>query len=94
MLGGPLKAGVGAGLVYHGPYMLEAGTDDLHPADELSLSVGVDGSSQRGAPGLSLYVTGTLFGLAAVWFAFPYLADGFGGSRHQPESTSRRIGAI
>jgi hypothetical protein len=38
--------------------------------------------------------TGILFGLAAVWFAFPYLADGFGGGRHQPESNPRRIGAI
>jgi uncharacterized membrane protein len=36
-------------------------------------------------------LTGGLFGLATVWFIFPYLADGFGGIHHQLEPTLQRI---
>jgi uncharacterized membrane protein len=39
-------------------------------------------------------LTGTLFGLATIWFVFPYLADGFGGIRYELESKLQRIGAI
>lgn len=39
-------------------------------------------------------VTGTLFGLAAIWFFFPYLSGGFGGVRHELEPKLRRIGTI
>jgi hypothetical protein len=39
-------------------------------------------------------VTGTLFGLATIWFVFPYLADGFDGIRRELEPKLRRIGAI
>jgi hypothetical protein len=39
-------------------------------------------------------VTGTLFGLATIWFVFPYLADGFGGIRRELESKLRRIDTI
>ncbi len=39
-------------------------------------------------------VTGSLFGLATVWFAFPYLAEGFGDLRHQLEPKLRRAGVI
>lgn len=36
-------------------------------------------------------LTGTLTGLASVWFAFPYLAQGFADVRHQLESKLRRV---
>ena len=39
-------------------------------------------------------LTGTLFGLATIWFVYPYLADGFGGIRQELEPELRRIGAI
>jgi uncharacterized membrane protein len=37
-------------------------------------------------------LTGTLFGLATIWFVYPYLADGFGAIRNELESKLRRIG--
>lgn len=39
-------------------------------------------------------LTGTLFGLATVWFTFPYLAEGFDDIRRQLEPKLRRVGAI
>ena len=38
--------------------------------------------------------TGTLFGLATIWFVYPYLADGFDGIRQDLELKLRRIGII
>jgi uncharacterized membrane protein len=37
--------------------------------------------------------TGTLFGLATVWFVFPYLDEGFDEIRRQLEPKLRRVGA-
>ena len=39
-------------------------------------------------------LTGTLFGLAVVWFTFSYLAEGFGATRKQLEPKLRRAGAM
>ena len=39
-------------------------------------------------------LTGTLFGLATIWFVYPYLADGFDGIRQDLELKLRRIGII
>jgi hypothetical protein len=39
-------------------------------------------------------LTGTLFGLATIWFIFPYLAEGFGDVRDQLEPKLRTVGAI
>jgi uncharacterized membrane protein len=39
-------------------------------------------------------LTGTLFGLATIWFVYPYLADGFGDIRRELEPKLRRIGTI
>jgi uncharacterized membrane protein len=39
-------------------------------------------------------LTGALFGLASIWFVFPYLADGFDGIRQDLELKLRRIGII
>ena len=39
-------------------------------------------------------LTGALFGLAAVWFTFPYLAEGFGAMRKQLEPKLRGAGTI
>jgi uncharacterized membrane protein len=39
-------------------------------------------------------LTGTLSGLATVWFIFPYLAEGFEDIRRQLEPKLRRVGAI
>jgi uncharacterized membrane protein len=38
-------------------------------------------------------VTGTLFGLATIWLALPYLAEGFDDARRQLEWRLRRAGA-
>jgi uncharacterized membrane protein len=39
-------------------------------------------------------LTGTLFGLATIWFVFPYLADGFDDIRRELEPKLRRISTI
>jgi uncharacterized membrane protein len=39
-------------------------------------------------------LTGTLFGLATIWFVYPYLADGFDGIRQDLELKLRRFGSI
>jgi uncharacterized membrane protein len=39
-------------------------------------------------------VTGTLFGLATIWFVFPYLDEGFRDIRRQLEPKLRRVEAI
>jgi len=39
-------------------------------------------------------VTGTLFGLGTIWFAFPHLAEGFGDMQVQLETKLRRAGVI
>jgi len=39
-------------------------------------------------------MTGTLFGLASIWFVFPYLAYGFGGIRQDLELKLMKIGSI
>ncbi len=39
-------------------------------------------------------VTGTLFGLATIWFIFPYLDEGFRDIRRQLEPKLRRVGTI
>lgn len=39
-------------------------------------------------------VTGTLFGLATIWFVFPYLDEGFNDIRRKLEPKLRRVEAI
>jgi hypothetical protein len=39
-------------------------------------------------------LTGSLFGLATIWFAFPYLSAGFDDLRRQLEPKLRKAGAI
>jgi uncharacterized membrane protein len=39
-------------------------------------------------------LTGSLFGLATIWLAFPYLAEGFEDIRRQLEPKLQRVGAI
>jgi uncharacterized membrane protein len=39
-------------------------------------------------------LTGSLFGLATIWFAFPYLSEGFDDLRRQLEPKLRKAGAI
>ena len=39
-------------------------------------------------------VTGTLFGLATIWFVFPYLDEGFHDVRRKLEPKLHRVEAI